>query len=106
MTAAYRVLRPFLLGGRRRAPDTEIELTPRQARYLLLDGRIERVAPPASPDAGDAPRRAARRRGGGAGRPPSAGAAEPNPPPTAAEPNPPPTAAEPKPSPRRGKKSA
>lgn len=50
--AAYRVLRPFLLGGRRRAPDTEIELTPRQARYLRLDGRIERIVPPASPDAG------------------------------------------------------
>lgn len=48
--AAYRVLRPFLLGGRRRAPGAEIELTPRQARYLLLDGRIERFAPPASPD--------------------------------------------------------
>lgn len=97
MTAAYRVLRPFLLGGRRRAPDTEIELTPRQARYLLLDGRIERVPPPASPDAGDAP-----------AAPPAAEAEEPERPPSAgaAEPNPPPAAAEPKPSPRRGKKSA
>ena len=98
MTAAYRVLRPFLLGGRRRAPDTEIELTPRQARYLLLDGRIERVPPPASPDAGAAPAPPAAEAEGP--EPPSAAAAG------AAEPDPAPAAAKPKPPPRRGKKTA
>lgn len=88
--AAYRALRPFLLGGRRHAPGAEIELTPRQARYLLLDGRIERVLPP-GPDS--APPVA----------PPAAGAAEPEPEPAAPEAE----AGEPEPTPprRRGKKT-
>ena len=88
--AAYRVLRPFLLGGRRRAPGAEIELTPRQARYLLLDGRIERV-PPASPDSA-----------ADAGAPPVAEAEDSKPAETATA-----ATAEPKPAPprRRGKKA-